>query len=185
VEPHDRLYRAAPAGPNFEAMSSPPPRYLADQGEASATFRTAAADPELSIGTASRVSLLSTGATTDGLYGLYRWDMLPGPAKRATSTGHYHRTFSEAFFILNGTVALYDGETWRDAKAGDYLFVPPGGVHSYANTSGEATSMLVLFAPGAPREPYFEELATIRDEGCTLSEEEWTELYARHDQFMV
>jgi len=45
--------------------------------------------------------------------------------------------------------------------------------------------MLVLFAPGAPREPYFEELAAIRAAGRELSEQEWTELYARHDQFMV
>ncbi|WP_194925023.1 cupin domain-containing protein [Catenulispora pinisilvae] len=169
-------------------MSYPPPRFLADQGEVSATFRTFDAEPELNIGGASRVSLLSTGGTTDGLYGLYRWDMLPAtpkPAtsKPATSSGHYHRTFSEAFFILDGSVALYDGETWRDASAGDYLFVPPGGVHSFANTSGEAASMLVLFAPGAPREPYFEELAQIRGSGRQLSAQEWTELYARHDQF--
>ena len=165
-------------------MSYPSPRYLADQGEASATFRTFDAEPELAIGDASRVSLLSTGQSTDGLYGLYRWDMLPGKPKPATSGGHYHRTFSEAFYILNGTVALFDGETWREAEAGDYLFVPPGGVHSFANTSGEAASMLVLFAPGAPREPYFEELAAIRNEGRTLSAEEWADLYARHDQFV-
>ena len=166
-------------------MSYPSPRYFAEQGEVSATFRTADAEPELNIGSASRVSLLSTGGTTGGLYGLYRWDMLPGTPQSTTSSGHYHRTFSEAFFILDGSVALYDGETWRDANAGDYLFVPPGGVHSFANTSGEAASMLVLFAPGAPREPYFEELAEIRATGRVLSPEEWTELYARHDQFMT
>ena len=166
-------------------MSYPPPRYFADHGEVSATFRTSDADAELTIGGASRVSLLSTGETTGSLYGLYRWDMLPGTLKVPTGGAHYHRTFSESFFILNGSVALYDGQTWREANAGDYLFVPPGGVHSFANTSGEAASMLVLFAPGAPREPYFEELAAIRGEGRELSAQEWTELYARHDQFMV
>ncbi|GAA2029563.1 cupin domain-containing protein [Catenulispora yoronensis] len=165
-------------------MSYPSPRYLADQGEVSATFRTAATDPELRIGQRSRVSLLSTGATTDGLYGLYRWDLLPAdPEPTPAKEGHYHRTFSESFFILDGSVALYDGDTWREATAGDYLFVPPGGVHSFANTTGAAASMLVLFAPGAPREPYFEELAAIRAEGRQLTPEEWDELYARHDQY--
>jgi mannose-6-phosphate isomerase-like protein (cupin superfamily) len=165
-------------------MSYPPPRYFADQGETSATFRTAATDPELRIGDRSRVSLLSTGATTGGLYGLYRWALLPtAPDPTPANSGHYHRTFSEAFFILDGTVALYDGDTWREAAPGDYLFVPPGGVHSFANTSGAAASMLVLFAPGAPREPYFEELAAIRAEGRQLTPEEWDELYARHDQY--
>ncbi|MEY9932045.1 hypothetical protein ABH926_006694 [Catenulispora sp. GP43] len=53
-------------------MTYPSPRYFADRGEVSATFRTADADPELNIGTASRVSLLSTGQSTEGRYGLYR-----------------------------------------------------------------------------------------------------------------
>jgi hypothetical protein len=45
--------------------------------------------------------------------------------------------------------------------------------------------MLILFAPGPPREAYFTELAEINASGRTLSEDEWTELYARHDQYMV
>ena len=45
--------------------------------------------------------------------------------------------------------------------------------------------MLILFAPGAPRERYFEELAEIAASGRELSQEEWTDLYARHDQYMV
>ena len=45
--------------------------------------------------------------------------------------------------------------------------------------------MLLLFAPGAPRERYFEELAEIAWSGRQLSGGEWTELYARHDQYMV
>jgi len=43
--------------------------------------------------------------------------------------------------------------------------------------------MLILFAPGAPRETYFRELAEIAATGLTLSEEEWADLYARHDQY--
>ena len=45
--------------------------------------------------------------------------------------------------------------------------------------------MLLLFAPGAPREAYFEELAEIGASGREPSDDEWTELYARHDQYMV
>ena len=43
--------------------------------------------------------------------------------------------------------------------------------------------MLILFAPGAPREEYFRELAAIRDTGRTLTYDEWTEFFARHDQY--
>ena len=45
--------------------------------------------------------------------------------------------------------------------------------------------MLMLFASGAPREKYFAELARIGESGRSLTEQEWAELYARHDQVMV
>jgi hypothetical protein len=62
--------------------------------------------------------------------------------------------------------------------------VPPGGIHAFSNPEGPA-SMLILFAPGAPREAYFEELAEIATSGRQLSKEEWTDLYRRHDQYMI
>ena len=45
--------------------------------------------------------------------------------------------------------------------------------------------MLILFAPGAPRELYFQELAEIGASGREPSQEEWAEVYARYDQTMV
>jgi mannose-6-phosphate isomerase-like protein (cupin superfamily) len=92
---------------------------------------------------------------------------------------------SEAFFVLDGVVRLHDGNRTVDARSGDFLFVPPGGIHAFRNESGAPASMLLLFAPGAPRERYFQELAEIARSERELSDEEWTELYARHDQYMV
>jgi hypothetical protein len=57
---------------------------------------------------------------------------------------------------------------------------PEGGAHAFRNDSDESASMLVLFAPGAPREKYFGELADIAATGRQLSEQEWTDLCARH-----
>lgn len=48
-----------------------------------------------------------------------------------------------------------------------------------------AASMLLLFAPGAPRERYFEGLAEIAAAGRRPDEAEWTEFVRRHDQFML
>jgi mannose-6-phosphate isomerase-like protein (cupin superfamily) len=98
---------------------------------------------------------------------------------------HCHTTFSESFSVLDGTVRLADGTTWRDATAGDYLYVPEGGVHAFRNDSDAPASMLILFAPGSPRERYIQELADIAASGRTLSAEERTALYARYDQYMV
>jgi mannose-6-phosphate isomerase-like protein (cupin superfamily) len=161
-------------------MSYPPPRFLGENGEVSAAFRSAGTEPDLTIGVKSRIWHLATGATTEGQFGLYRWDLAAIPNGPGT---HFHRTISESFFILEGTVSLGNGERWVDATPGDFLYVPPGGIHGFSNESDAPASMLILFSPGAPREAYFEELAEIVAAGRKLSDEEWTELWARHDQY--
>ena len=153
----------------------PPDRYTGDGGEASATVRLGSQSPEMD-GTSSTASYLATGATTHGMYGLYRWDFKGPPSG---PDPHFHRSISESFFVLSGTVKLYDGKKWIDGNPGDFLYVPEGGIHGFRNESGEPASMLILFAPGAPREDYFERVATTP----TMSEEERTEFFLRHDTF--
>ena len=152
-------------------MSYPAPRYNGDTGEASATFRPDGQPSEL-----PHAAYLATGASTDGRFGLYRWRMGPragGPAP------HFHRSISEAFYVLSGTVHLYDGSAWTDATTGDFLYVPEGGIHGFRNESDDVASMLVLFAPGAPREEYFETLAR----GDRMTAEERAAFMVRHDTF--
>jgi mannose-6-phosphate isomerase-like protein (cupin superfamily) len=168
---------------SYPPPSYPPQRYNGAGGAVSATLRPAGTPPDLAIGARARVSYLATGATTDGLFGLYRWDMPALAPSASTPSGHYHRTIAESFYILDGTVSLYNGESWVDATPGDYLYVPAGGIHGFRNNSGAAASMLILFTPGAPREAYFVELAEIAASGRELSADGWTELWARHDQY--
>jgi mannose-6-phosphate isomerase-like protein (cupin superfamily) len=125
---------------------------------------------------------IAPGSMTEGRFGLFRWDM---PGHSGGAGAHFHRTFSESFYILSGLVTVFDGTSWLGATAGDFLYVPDGGVHGFRNDGDDAASMLILFAPGAPRERYFEELAEIGASGRQLSQEEWAEVYARHDQTMV
>jgi mannose-6-phosphate isomerase-like protein (cupin superfamily) len=89
---------------------------------------------------------------------------------------------TESFYVLEGSVRLFDGARWVDGRPGDFLHVPPGGVHAFRNDSGARASMLLLFTPGAPREAYFAELAEIVATGRTMGEEDWADVYARHDQ---
>lgn len=143
---------------------------------------TAAADiPTLLVG-ATTASLVATGSQTDGNYGLFRWDM------SATSGGampHFHRTFSEAFYVLDGRISLFDGTDWREGGAGDFLYVPPRGIHAFRNDSGAPVSMLILFAPAPPREVYFRELAERIASGRRFTDDDRTAFMARHDQFEV
>ncbi len=158
-------------------MSYPEPRYVGATGEVSATLRPADQAPDLIYTSGNTVHYLATAASTNGEFGLYRWEMGPTPSGPGP---HFHKTISESFFVLSGTVRLYDGATWIDAREGDFLFVPEGGIHAFRNESGEPASMLLMFAPGAPREGYFEGLADLAD-GGQLTGEELAEFYLRHD----
>jgi quercetin dioxygenase-like cupin family protein len=162
-------------------MSYPDPRYLGDRGKVNATFRRSDHEPELRIGAGTAMSYLATGGSTHGKFGLYRVDMQPrAPGARA----HFHRTISESFFNLSGTIRLFNGERWIDSTAGDFLHVPEGGVHAFHNESDERASMLLLFAPGVPREGYFEALAEIAA-GRKFSDAEWREICRRHDSYFL
>ena len=161
----------------MRATSYPPPRYQGAAGEVTASLRPHNTPPELVNVSGTTVDYLATGALTGAEFGLYRWNFGPG---RSGPEPHFHRTISESFFILSGTVRLFDGRSWRDASPGDFLFVPEGGIHGFRNESGEPASMLLLFAPGAPREAYFETLAELAA-GRTMTGPERDAFYLEHD----
>ncbi|MFD7161828.1 cupin domain-containing protein [Streptomyces violascens] len=157
-------------------MSYPEPRYFGEKGEVNAVFRPADTPAELTSPNGSRTHYLATTESTQGEFGLYRLDMAPRAGGPST---HFHRTISETFFILDGTVRLYNGERWTEAGKGDFLYVPTGGLHGFRNDSDEAASMLLLFAPGAPREEYFEKVGEVG----RLSPQERTEFFLKHDTY--
>ncbi|MFG3259167.1 cupin domain-containing protein [Streptomyces sp. NPDC048172] len=150
--------------------------YDGDEGEVNASFRPADAPADYAPRPGTEFHYLSTRLSTNGLFGLYKNVM--GPEPGGTST-HFHKTMSESFYVLSGEIHVFDGERWFDASQGDYLYIPPGGVHSFGNISGEPAEFLMLFAPGAAREGYFEGLATVGG----MSDEERAEFFRRHDSF--
>jgi len=158
-------------------MSYPPARYLGEIGEVSVRLRRASHPAELPSVSGGGAHCLATGASTGGEFGIYRWDMGPSPSG---PDAHFHKTISESFFILSGTVRLYGGDAWVDDSPGDFLFVPEGGVHAFRNESGQPASMHLLFALGATREDYFETVADpARREA--MNDEQRAEFFLRHD----
>jgi mannose-6-phosphate isomerase-like protein (cupin superfamily) len=161
-------------------MSYPDPTYFGN-GDVLARYRPADTPAELPrLG--GSASYLATGATTDGRFGLYRWDMGPEPAG---AQPHFHRTISESFFVVSGTVQLFDGSTWLEGQPGDFLFVPEGGLHGFRNESGVPASLLILFVPGAPREAYFEGLVELAEGRWTPNHAELQAFMEKHDNIYV
>jgi mannose-6-phosphate isomerase-like protein (cupin superfamily) len=160
-----------------------PVTYLGDTGDVSAEFHPRGDVDTLTYRTSgTHVRFVAPGTATGGQFGLFEWNMKP---HTGGADPHFHKTFSESFYVLSGKVGLYNGDTWVDAGPGDFLYVPEGGIHGFRNASDGDSSMMIVFAPAPPRELYFRALAEIADSGRTLTDEEWTELYAEHDQYMV
>lgn len=155
--------------------------YERSDGEISAVLRPRPTVPDL-VSQSDSMTFVAPGSVTRRQFGLFRRDMQPGAGG---PDPHIHRTFSESFYVVSGRVRLYDGSQWVEATAGDFLYVPKGGIHAFSADADEPASMLILFAPGAARERYFIELDEIRTTGRRLTKRQWTELWARHDQYMV
>ncbi|SEK57681.1 Cupin domain protein [Blastococcus sp. DSM 46786] len=154
----------------------PPDLYRGTTGEVSAWLRPAGGDPDTTSANGVTCEFLATGAETGGRFGLYRYSF---GAEEAGPAPHFHRSISEQFYVLSGQVSVYDGRSWQDAGAGDFLYVPEGGIHAFRG--GAHSSMLLMFAPGGPREEYFETLAR----GERMTPEERTEFMLRHDTYWL
>jgi mannose-6-phosphate isomerase-like protein (cupin superfamily) len=154
----------------------PPDTYHGEGGEVSAWIRRDAEPPEITYRSGGTCEYLATGGQTAGRFGLYRWTF--GDAETGPDP-HFHRAISEQFYVLSGEVRLYDGREWVTARSGDFLYVPDGGLHGFRGSGG--ASMLLMFAPGGPREDYFETLAR----GEQMTEEQRAEFMLRHDTYWV
>ncbi len=140
--------------------------------------RTAADDHPLVLNRSTSIRFVAPGSLTQGRFGLFEYRMGAGTGGPGP---HYHRTFSESFFVLSGRPTIHLGGRWAVFGPGDYVHVAEGGVHGFRNDGEEPAALLILFAPGIARERYFEELAEIAASGRRPTEQEMAELYARHD----
>src|SRR5215210_3212180 len=144
--------------------------YGGESGDVSAIAVPSADMHTVRMSSGTLGSFIATGALTQGRYGLYRWDM---PPNAAGAGGHFHRTFSEAFYVIDGAPSFWNGEAWTRGGPGFYLHVPEGGIHGFRNDSDTSASFLILFAPGGAREGYFQALADAAAAGRTMTKPEF------------
>ena len=91
----------------------------------------------------SLVEVKASGATTDGSYDFFEQLLPPGYAPPL----HAHRQEDEAFYLLDGELALVCGERRERLAPGGYVHLPRGIPHSFQVEGDRAARMVVLSVP--------------------------------------
>src|SRR5215213_2935273 len=99
-----------------------------------ATFVLPGEGRDIPLGDAGVVTMKAEGRTTGGTMSAYEF---VSPPRTAGPPLHIHRTWDEAFYVLEGEMTfLIDGHTHR-ALAGSFVFIPRGILHTFWN-AGDA-----------------------------------------------
>ena len=106
-------------------------------------------------GVGDRVSFLATGAETQGSFFMAEGLATPGGGPPP----HFHHFEDESYFILEGAVTFKAGGQTIYAKAGDFLHIPRGTVHSFKNEGKVSARAIVIISPAGPTgmQQFFEE----------------------------
>jgi quercetin dioxygenase-like cupin family protein len=115
----------------------------------------------------SALVLHATSETTGGTLFLAESTIQPGfPGPPP----HTHENLHDMFYVLEGTLTVeLEGER-LEATAGTFICVPPGTVHTFANTSDVPVRILNFNTPGG-FEHYMRELAEASKDGQPTREE--------------
>ena len=149
----------------------------------------AASITELSTPHASRTLTLmgnklmfhATSADTNGRWSLIEYTCAP---RFAGPPAHIHDTFDEAFYVLEGTLAMTLDGAEVSAGAGQFVRVPAGAPHAFSNPSDAPARFLVFCSPGG-FEGYFLQLGALIAKSPIWPPADPTELAAisaRYDQ---
>ncbi len=132
------------------------------------------------LGEVGNVTLKAVGRETGGTLSVYE---IVTPPATAGPPLHLHRTWDEAFYVLEGEMTfLIDGRT-STAPAGSFVFVPRGILHTFWNESAAPARQLTVFTP-AGIEEYFEEVTRVMAAGDGDTLEAAMALMKKHDMIV-
>ncbi|MDP9379605.1 MAG: cupin domain-containing protein [Chloroflexota bacterium] len=126
---------------------------------------------------ASTAVMKATAETTGGAFSMSEGTF---PAGMAGPPPHAHSHTTDTFYVLEGTLHMMVGDREIDAPAGSYILVPPGVVHTFANTSDEPVRFLNINAPGG-WENYLRDLADAMRSGTMPGSPEFARVVAKYD----
>lgn len=140
--------------------------HVVSSGDGVVVVRGAAAEV-LGAGRATSVRLMVDSSQAGGALSAQRVRLLDGADG---ATPHLHRTASELFYVLEGSVQVLAGERVVTAVAGDLVVVAPTVVHAFAATPGADAELLIVITPGVERFEYFRLLARLATGAATLED---------------
>jgi mannose-6-phosphate isomerase-like protein (cupin superfamily) len=94
---------------------------------------------------ASRLEV-KAGAEADLSFGLFESLFPPGAGMPFL---HLHRSYEEAFYVIEGEVQFQLGADDVHARPGSAILVPPGVAHCFRNIGSTDVRWLVVAAPAA------------------------------------
>lgn len=104
-----------------------------------------------------KITFKIRGEETDGAFSLIEVELYgEGPPR------HYHKTLDESFYVLEGEMNVLLGKEIIKAKAGSFVFIPRGTVHTMCLTGEKPAKFLVTISPPG-FEKFFEEAAGLDD----------------------
>ena len=81
---------------------------------------------------------------TTGDYNLVRGE---SPAGAQGPPPHLHRTYEEVFFVLEGELDFVLDGIARTIRAGEFINIPSGSLHTFSNSSDQACTWLNIHSP--------------------------------------
>jgi quercetin dioxygenase-like cupin family protein len=138
--------------------------YVVSSGDGVVVVRGAEAEV-LGEGTPTSVRLMVDSSATGGALSAQRVRLLNGADG---ATPHTHRTASELFYVLEGTVEVLAGEGVVTATRGDLVVIAPHVVHAFSAARDADAELLIVITPGVERFDYFRLLARVRTGAETL-----------------
>ena len=135
--------------------------------------------PSVQIGSGAKCTFKVVGKETNGLFGLFEYEMNPNTAGPKP---HIHKEMEEIFYVVKGEVELLVGNERIAAKPGTLALVPRSAVHAFANPGNQKSVLLIMFCPADSRERYFEGLAELTKGGKIPDKDALMELMRMNDQ---
>ena len=71
---------------------------------------------------------------------------------------HFHKQHVDSFYVLEGELEFMVADETVHAQAGELVYVPPGVVHAFKNSSSERARFLNVHAPGMRFDEYIRRL---------------------------